>query len=153
MRSYISSLVRLSGIAQAIPCQLKPSNIWASLQRRLSGSVSYLGGKSGNFSLVLEDGVCRICFLVMAVLLRLVARMRCAVIIRHQGKDGRSARLSLPLGTGLPAHRPGPCAATQSLTRPSSGIAPPAPQSRLVTGRYVPRLPWSAPAQLDSLVG
>ena len=24
--------------------------------------------------------------------------MRCAVIIRHQGKDGRSARLSLPLG-------------------------------------------------------
>ena len=34
----------------------------------------------------------------MAVLVRLVARMRCAVIIRHQGKDGRSARLSLPLG-------------------------------------------------------
>ena len=105
MRSYISSLVRLSGIAWAIPCQLKPSNIWASLQRRLSGSVSYLGGKSGNFSLVLEDGVCRICFLVMAVLLRLVVRMRCAVIIRHQGKDGRSARLSLPLGD-MPSYSP-----------------------------------------------
>ena len=106
MRSYISSLVRLSGISQPIPCRLKPSAIGASLQRRLSGSVSYLGGKSGNFSPVLEDGVCGICFLVMAVLVRLVARMRCAVIIRHQGKEGRSARLSLPFGdmpSGSPA--------------------------------------------------
>ena len=57
-----------------------------------------LGRKFRELFAIQRDGVCGICFLVMAVLVRLLARMRCAVIIRPQGKDGRLARLSLPLG-------------------------------------------------------